>query len=164
MSVQPHWIIPAKGSSINPKLCLKPHAATGLQLYFVLSLPCFGQLDRGTITGTVTDSSGAAIPGAKITIRNKGTNATYESKTTGTGDYSAVNLPAGIYDVTVCGVRVEDTGPVRIFSSPCRKRSAWMPSLPVGRIQGDRNGICGRACPSDRQSGGWSGAAEPHGE
>ncbi len=61
---------------------------------------CFGQLDRGTITGTVTDSSGGVVPGAKITIRNKGTNATYESKTTGSGDYTAVNLPAGIYDVT----------------------------------------------------------------
>jgi hypothetical protein len=61
---------------------------------------CFGQLDRGTITGTVTDSSGGVLPGAKITIRNKGTNATYESKTTGSGDYTAVNLPAGIYDVT----------------------------------------------------------------
>src|SRR5260370_8336630 len=61
---------------------------------------CFGQLDRGTITGTVTDSSGGVVPAVRITIRNKATNARYESKTTGTGDYTAVNLPAGMYDVT----------------------------------------------------------------
>src|ERR1039457_1253364 len=66
----------------------------------VFATMCFGQLDRGTITGTVTDSSGGVVPGAQIAIRNKATNATYESKTTRTGDYTAVNLPAGMYDVT----------------------------------------------------------------
>jgi hypothetical protein len=66
----------------------------------VLALPCFAQLDRGAITGTVTDPSGAVVPGAKIAIRNQGTNVKYESATTGAGDYNAVNLPAGSYELT----------------------------------------------------------------
>lgn len=59
---------------------------------FCLSLPCFAQLDRGTITEALTDSSGAAIPGERISIRNLGTNATYQSATTGTGEFEAIGL------------------------------------------------------------------------
>ena len=66
----------------------------------LLAAPCFAQLDRGAITGTVTDSSGAVVPGAKIAIRNLATNVKYQSATTGSGDYNAVNLPAGSYEVT----------------------------------------------------------------
>ncbi len=66
----------------------------------LLSLLCFGQLDRGTITGTVTDASGAVVPGTKITIRNSATNSTYQTVTTGAGDYTAVNLPSGTYQLS----------------------------------------------------------------
>src|SRR5260370_21153262 len=66
----------------------------------LLGATCFAQLDRGAITGTVTDSSGAVVPGAKIAIRNLATNVKYQSATTGAGDYNAVNLPAGSYEVT----------------------------------------------------------------
>jgi hypothetical protein len=49
----------------------------------LLAAPCFAQLDRGAITGTVTDSSNAVVPGAKIAIRNLATNVKYQSATTG---------------------------------------------------------------------------------
>src|SRR5260370_13888150 len=62
--------------------------------------PCFAQVERGAITGAVTDASGAVVPGAKIAIRNLATNVKYQSATTGAGDYNAVNLPAGSYEVT----------------------------------------------------------------
>ena len=67
----------------------------------LLSSEVYAQLDRGTITGTVTDTSGAVIPAAQITIRNTATNATYQTVTTGAGDYTGLNLPAGRYEVTV---------------------------------------------------------------
>ncbi len=60
----------------------------------------FAQLDRGTITGTVTDSSGARIPAVRITARNNATNTTYEAATTSAGEYTVVSLPSGNYDVT----------------------------------------------------------------
>ncbi len=66
----------------------------------MFSAAVFGQLDRGTITGTVKDASGAVVPNTKITIKNTATNATYQTATTGAGDYTAVNLPSGTYQMT----------------------------------------------------------------
>ena len=68
--------------------------------FALFSLSCFGQLDRGTITGTVTDASGAVIANTKITIKNNATNSTYQTVTTGAGDYTAVNLPSGTYELS----------------------------------------------------------------
>ncbi len=67
----------------------------------LLSGLCFAQLDRGTITGTIKDATGAVIPGAKITTRNDATNTTYQTVTTGAGDYTAVNIPAGLYTLKI---------------------------------------------------------------
>ena len=39
-------------------------------LFVLFVSPAFGQLDTGTITGTVSDQSGAAIPGASVAIKN----------------------------------------------------------------------------------------------
>ena len=72
-----------------------------LAAMLLLSSQVYAQLDRGTITGTVTDPSGAVIPGAEITIRNTATNATYKTVSTAAGDYTGLNLPAGRYEVTV---------------------------------------------------------------
>src|SRR5687768_1480798 len=57
--------------------------------------------DRGTITGTVGDSTGALIPGAKITLVNTGTEARYETVASATGNYTVTGLPAGVYTVSV---------------------------------------------------------------
>ena len=58
------------------------------------------QLTRGTITGTVTDQSGAAVPGTAITITNVETGFTREAETGATGRYAAPNLPVGNYEVS----------------------------------------------------------------
>jgi len=61
----------------------------------------FAQDDRGTITGTVTDPSGAAVVGAKVSADNSATHNVVETLTTGTGNYTLPQLPVGIWDVTV---------------------------------------------------------------
>jgi hypothetical protein len=66
----------------------------------LLPTECFAQLDRGTVTGRVTDSSGAVIPGTKITIVNVATNSTYHTQATSAGEYTALNLPSGTYTIT----------------------------------------------------------------
>src|SRR5437588_9116063 len=66
----------------------------------LLFLPCLtlcGQTERGNITGAVTDSSGAAVPGVTITITNVATNQGATVTTTSAGDYNASNLPPGDY-------------------------------------------------------------------
>ncbi len=59
------------------------------------------QSSYGSIVGTVTDTSGAQVPGAQVTVKNSGTNATQVTKTSGTGTYSLLNLNPGTYTVTV---------------------------------------------------------------
>lgn len=76
-----------------------------------------GQTFRGTILGTITDSSGAAVPGATVAIKNVDTGLTRTVTTTDDGGYSVPELPIGNYSVTVekggfkegvvSGIRVE---------------------------------------------------------
>jgi hypothetical protein len=61
----------------------------------------FAQSDRGTITGSVADPGGALIPEALVVVVNQGTGIKLETKTTGTGNFTAPYLPAGMYDVSV---------------------------------------------------------------
>jgi hypothetical protein len=78
-----------------------------LRLVFAvcLCLSCavftFSQTDRGTITGTVADSTSAVIPGANVTATNTETTAKYETVSTETGNYTLTQLPVGTYAVTV---------------------------------------------------------------
>jgi len=58
------------------------------------------QTFRGTILGTVTDSSGAAIVNAKVTIRNVDTGVERSTETTADGGYIVPELPVGTYDIT----------------------------------------------------------------
>jgi hypothetical protein len=65
----------------------------------VLSLQA--QTFRGTILGTVTDASGAVVPGAKVTVKNTGTGLERSTETGGDGSYAVPELPIGTYSVTV---------------------------------------------------------------
>lgn len=65
-----------------------------------LAVPAAAQEITGTITGVVTDQSGAAIPGVTVVVRNVGTNAEQTVVTDGSGTYVATLLPAGRYEVS----------------------------------------------------------------
>ncbi len=60
----------------------------------------FGQGANGTITGTVTDPTGLAVPGATVEARNIETGAVYTGASTSAGNYAVTNLPVGTYEVT----------------------------------------------------------------
>src|SRR5262245_9775727 len=62
--------------------------------------PTFAQLDTGTIAGTITDQTNAAIPGASVSIKNIGTGIARRLVTNEAGRYEAVALPVGTYEVT----------------------------------------------------------------
>ena len=59
------------------------------------------QTFRGTILGTVSDTSGAVVPGATVKARNTGTGLERTAQTTAEGNYSISELPIGTYNVTV---------------------------------------------------------------
>jgi hypothetical protein len=65
------------------------------------AIPLFAQTDRGAITGTITDASGALIPGAKIALTNTATGFKSDTVSTGTGNYTFTGLPVGTYTLVV---------------------------------------------------------------
>jgi hypothetical protein len=77
------------------------YSAAPLAICALMSSTAFAQQTLGTISGTVTDSSGAAIPGAHIVINNTATNLTFNTDSKGNGSYAFQNLPIGTYSVTV---------------------------------------------------------------
>lgn len=92
------------------------------------------QMSYGSILGSVTDSSGASVVGATVTLKNAGTNATQTATTGAGGNYSFVNLNPGTYSVTASqagfqsmtqsGVDVQVGGATRINLT-----------LPVGNVK-----------------------------
>ena len=67
----------------------------------LLCLPAIGQTVTGSITGQVTDSSGAVIVGANVTAENTATSVKTSATTNGSGVYSIRFLPIGLYTVTI---------------------------------------------------------------
>ena len=61
----------------------------------------FGQTDRGTITGAVSDPAGAVVAAASIEARNVETGQVYSAASTETGNYTVAQLPAGDYALSV---------------------------------------------------------------
>lgn len=73
-----------------------------LVLMFLLAAAgtMFGQAGAtGTISGTISDSSGGVLPNVKVTVTNTATNQAYRTVTTSSGDYTAPSLSPGTYIV-----------------------------------------------------------------
>jgi hypothetical protein len=71
-----------------------------LLLSLSVSFPLWAQNSSGTISGTVTDSSGAPVAHAAITISNVFSGQTAETHTDASGRYSVAKLGPGNYEVT----------------------------------------------------------------
>ena len=65
-----------------------------------MSQLAMGQAVNGTLLGTVTDATGAAVPNAKVVIKETSTSLTHESLTNGSGNYAFPDLPPGAYTVS----------------------------------------------------------------
>jgi hypothetical protein len=76
-------------------------AVAALLIVLVFSLPANAQTFRGTILGTVTDTSGAAVSGATVSVKNTGTGLLRTVTTDDDGNFSTPELPIGTYSVTV---------------------------------------------------------------
>jgi Carboxypeptidase regulatory-like domain/TonB dependent receptor len=70
-------------------------------LIAIFSSAAFGQAEAGTISGTVRDTSGAVVSGAKVTATNVATSATRTAQTGNLGQYSIPSLAPGNYNVTI---------------------------------------------------------------
>jgi carboxypeptidase family protein len=72
-----------------------------LALILLAAAVASGQTFRGTILGTVTDASGASVPGATVTVRNADTGLVRTTETQTDGSYRVPELPIGMYEVTI---------------------------------------------------------------
>src|SRR5262249_46393688 len=101
--------------------------------FFLLSVGprIFAQLGTAGISGTVTDPRGAAVAGASITVKNKATGRTRETKTGGDGDYKLQNLPPATYEIRVeasgFAAAVVDNIEVRVGEIPTINLSLKVP-------------------------------------
>lgn len=97
----------------------------------LLLLPAFhlrAQVSTGAISGSVTDSTGAAIPGATVTITHQATGITQTSTTDNSGFFSAEGLNVGQYtiDVTKPGFQESVTRDIQVDPGQRRANSIVM--------------------------------------
>ena len=76
----------------------------------------YGQTDRGTITGTVTDPAGAVVANAPLVLLNTNTGNQYQAATSETGNYTFGQLPIGNYTLTQPTTTANITGKVLTVS------------------------------------------------
>src|SRR5262245_6804622 len=83
-------------------VCGRSRLKAGIFLLPFLLCAAFAmaQLDTGTISGSVTDQSGAAVPGVEVSIKNVDTGISRSLVTNEVGRYDGAALPAGTYEVT----------------------------------------------------------------
>ncbi len=86
----------------------KPGTNFGIRLPLLLGIamilftvPLTAQLDRATLTGTISDPSGAGLAGARVTVVNPQTGFTREVVVNERGFYVIPQLPIGAYAVTI---------------------------------------------------------------
>src|ERR1700751_4390621 len=78
-----------------------------LLLVFAAQAGAFGQGGTGGITGLISDSSGAIVPGAKVSLTNEATGVTVSTVSTDAGLYAFISLSPGNYDVTATAAGFE---------------------------------------------------------
>ncbi|MBI1358425.1 MAG: hypothetical protein GC160_29160 [Acidobacteria bacterium] len=103
-----------------------------LILTALAAVMAFAQVDTGSITGVVSDSSGAAIPGAAVAIKNQGTGQNIPLTTNESGLYVSGPLRPGIYTVEVTSDGFEPAA--KRLTLDVNQRAAVDFSLNIGAI------------------------------
>src|SRR5947207_6337592 len=99
-----------------------------LLLGCLLSTSAQAQVLYGTLTGTVTDTSGAVVNGAKITALEVQTGVTQDATSDSTGNYRFTTLLPGTYKVTITasGFSTQETPGVRIAGNEIARVNAQL--------------------------------------
>src|SRR4029453_8359355 len=75
--------------------------ACALILCMQMCVQGFAQVNSASLTGLVTDPTGAAVTGANVTAKNLATNVDMSTTTDSSGYYTFASLPVGSYTLTV---------------------------------------------------------------
>ncbi len=116
----------------------------------LLLAPCtiWAQKVTAAITGKVTDSSGAAIAGAKVTATDLERGTTQQTVTNSDGDYNLPQVPVGIYTVKVenAGFQTAQQSNLTLVLNQVARIDF---QLQVGNVTTAVEVNCGRAAASD---------------
>jgi len=101
-------------------------------LLLVIATCAFGQANRGSITGTVHDQTGAVVANAPVEVRNSATGAVFSSGASETGNF-VVPVPAGTYElsISVAGFKKFVQTGVPVVEGAATRRDV---SLEVGQL------------------------------
>lgn len=80
-----------------------------LCLILICTVASFAQAGRGGVSGLITDTTGAIIPGARVALQDQATGVKLSTVSTAAGLYSYVSLTPGIYQLTVSAKGFETT-------------------------------------------------------
>src|SRR3979411_1495330 len=80
---------------------MKVHAFRGAVLALMLALCAFAQFTTASLSGSLLDPSGAALPEGQVTVRNVDTGFTLSIKSDAEGAFLFSRLPVGTYQLTV---------------------------------------------------------------
>jgi len=103
-----------------------------LCLSALISLPLRAQVAGATLTGTVTDTQGGAIPNAKVSARNVATGVSTDATTNAAGAFNIVNLVPGDYEVNISAPGFSTV--VTKVTLTVGATQALNPSLTVGQV------------------------------
>src|SRR5690242_15755842 len=83
----------------GPFMHKRSEVCLAFTILVLMALCLYGQATSGNIIGTVADSAGAAIPGAKVTITSQERGTIYNVVTNESGNYIQTQLTSGTYTV-----------------------------------------------------------------
>jgi hypothetical protein len=132
-----------------------PRKLSLLCLVLLLPFGAYAQNIRASMSGTVTDASGAIVPGAKVTIVNADTGVVvFDGSASESGVYTAPSLPPGSYNVTVqapgfsqskiekVGLQVDQRARVDVVLKPGEvAESITVVGEGVGRLEAESSSI-----------------------
>ncbi len=86
---------------MNPKAAKRGVALSVFILLFSISISIRAQEANSSLSGAITSATGAAVPDAKVAVKNLGTGQSTEAQTDSAGHYNVPNLMPGDYELAV---------------------------------------------------------------
>src|SRR5712691_9294753 len=108
-------VTPIDGGTMRTSRLVLSNVLLLLAIGFLLPVSAFAQTGAGSLTGIVSDQSGAKVPGTTVTATNQATNVTYTAVSNEAGNYSITSVPVGSYvlKAELSGFKTATTNPIQ---------------------------------------------------
>ena len=116
----------------------------GAVVWILIPLTLYAQKLTGTISGTITDTSGAAVPGASIVATNTATSKMFSANADAQGSYTIAEIPDSTYNVKITAANFKEfVPPMSWCMLPPRRMS-----MPNSGRKCDRSNYRAGQCPA----------------